>query len=245
MFPTRMCGEGYKRPTFRRLNISRLTNIEQRATPRKGYISKDFKTVKTITNILQESKMAPPELVESKDNKKDVCRMAWYLIEVDQSEISHNKDDEGKMMYGIIHWIELIDKDYPNIYVDKLVRFNWNHAIVKGKVRLASDDRHYVEGHLQALTSNKGEAQLRNNRERSYLLQFVRNSTTVVQRIVYEQEILWPSDLQDSNCTEVMISDDGNINRIARIVDSDLQHAKLQKQLARLKDDCFQKVSRA
>lgn len=75
----------------------------------------------------------------------EICRMSWFLIEMDEGQSKGGKIN-GRIAFGIIHSMDIIDNESTYMYINRKVRFNWNHAIMEGRVKMASDDRSYLCG---------------------------------------------------------------------------------------------------
>lgn len=170
-------------------------------------------------------------------NSNEICRMSWFLIEMDEG-LSKGRPANGKRLYCIIHSVDLIDGDSSNMYINRIVKFNRNHAIVQGKVVLASDDRLFVERQMKQLTLNAEDAILLPENDRRFLVQYSKGAYSVVHAIIHQKEICWPQgDL--SNQREVLVRD-GKIQRLATVLYSHESDEKVQNELQKLKTSCFE-----
>ncbi|XP_061399108.1 early boundary activity protein 3-like [Musca vetustissima] len=172
-------------------------------------------------------------------NSREICRMSWFLIEMDEGQSKGGKEN-GRIVYGVIHSIDLVDNDSTNMYINRRVRFNWNHAIIEGRVKLASDDRYFIEQQFKTLTKNNEGVILKQRLSKRYLVQFNKGANTIVHAIVHQKEIVWPKeDFQNSTIREVLIRD-GKIQRMATVLHVSESDDLIQKELDMLKARCFE-----
>ncbi|XP_075152850.1 early boundary activity 3 isoform X2 [Haematobia irritans] len=172
---------------------------------------------------------------------QEICRMSWFLIEMDEGQSKGGKEN-GKIVYGVIHSIDLVDNDSSNMYVNRRVRFNWNHAIIEGRVKLASDDRFFIEQQFKTLTKNNEEIILKEKFSKRYLVQYNKGSNTIVHAVVHQKEIVWPKeDFNSISIREVLIRDD-KIQRMATVLYVSDSDDLIQKELDILKTRCFERA---
>ncbi|KAM7351550.1 early boundary activity 3 [Cochliomyia hominivorax] len=170
---------------------------------------------------------------------QEICRMSWFLIEMDEGQSKGGKIN-GRIVYGVIHSIDLIDNESTYMYINRKVRFNWNHAIIEGRVKLASDDRYFIEQQFKALTKSNEEAMLNLNLSKRFLVQYNKGANTIAHAIVHQKEIVWPKDdFQNSIIREVLIRD-GKIQRMATVLYVNDSDDLMQKELDVLKTRCFE-----
>lgn len=179
---------------------------------------------------------------KTQTKSQEICRMSWFLIEMDEGQSKGGKIN-GRIVYGVIHSIDLIDRDSTYMYINRKVRFNWNHAIIEGRVKLASDDRYFIEQQFKSLTKSNEEAVLNQNLSKRFLVLYNKGVNTIVHAIVHQKEIVWPKeDFQNSTIREVLIRD-GKIQRMATVLHVNDSDDLMQKELDVLKTRCFEGVS--
>ncbi|KAI8124919.1 hypothetical protein FF38_06809 [Lucilia cuprina] len=175
---------------------------------------------------------------KAKSNSQEICRMSWFLIEMDEGQSNGGKIN-GRIIYGVIHSIDIIDSDSTYMYINRKVRFNWNHAIIEGRVKLASDDRYFVEQQFKNLSKSNEDAMKNLSLSKRFLVQYNKGAGTMVHAIVHQKEVVWPTDnFENSNIKEVLIRD-GKIQRMATVLHVNDSDDLMQKELDVLKSRCF------
>ncbi|XP_065356932.1 early boundary activity protein 3 [Calliphora vicina] len=166
--------------------------------------------------------------------------MSWFLIEMDEGQSKGGKIN-GRVVFGIIHSMDIIDNESKYMYLNRKVRFNWNHAILEGRVKVASDDRLFVEQHLKDLAKNNAIAMRNLNQSKRFLVQFIKGANTIVHTIVHEREVFWPADLENPHIEEVLVRDD-EFRKMAKVLYVNDSDDLMQKELDALKAKCFDEV---
>lgn len=175
-------------------------------------------------------------------NSQEICRLSWFLMEMDEGQVKEGRTN-GRILNEIVHFMDFIDNDPTNKYLDHNIKFNCNHGIMEGRVIMASDDRHYVEQHFKKLIKNREATAIDRNLTKKFLVLYKKGNSLITLSIVHEKEIQWSYDVRLNEKPMQAHIRDGIVQRQTTILFEHESDELMETQLNALKDRFFNSVS--